>query len=39
MVVEVTLVVLWLSWTHRWFYDCRGCIGGVMIVVDASVVF
>ena len=23
---------------HRWCYDCRGSIGGVMIVVDASVV-
>ena len=23
---------------HRWCYDCRGSIGGVMIVVVASVV-
>jgi hypothetical protein len=38
MVVVVTSVVLWLSWTHRWCYDCRGRIGCVLIVVDAPVV-
>ena len=25
-------MVLWLSWSHRWCYGCRGSIGGVMIV-------
>jgi hypothetical protein len=24
---------LLLSWSHRWCADCRGSIGGVMIVV------
>jgi hypothetical protein len=38
MVVVVASVVLWLSWSHRWCYDCRGHIGGVMVVVVASLV-
>ena len=25
-------MVLWLSWSHRWCYGCRGSIGGVMVV-------
>ena len=33
MIVVVASVVLWLSWSHRWCYGCRGSIGGVMIVV------
>ena len=32
MIVVVTSVVLWLSWSHRWCYGGRGSIGGVMIV-------
>ena len=38
MVVVVTSVVLWLSWSHRWCCGCRGSIGGVVVVVVASVV-
>jgi hypothetical protein len=38
MIVVVASVVLCLSWSHRWCYDCRGHIGGVMVVVVASVV-
>ena len=38
MIFVVASVVLWLSWSHRWCYDCRGSIGGVMVVVVTSVV-
>ena len=38
MVVVVTSVMLWLSWSHRWCYGCHGHIGGVMVVMVASVV-
>jgi hypothetical protein len=33
MIFVVTSVVLLLSWSHWWCYDCCGSIGGVMIVV------
>jgi hypothetical protein len=31
MVSVVTSVVLWLLWSHRWCYGCRGRIRGVMV--------